>query len=183
LITRRAMLSRRDAMSAAARAAASVAVTERTVALLANRATIALYAPKGSEVDTATIDAALRGRARLVYPRIAESTRLLAFHSSEPRDLLPAPFGLREPPLEPRTQVAIADIDAFVVPGIAFDRAGGRLGWGRGHYDATLAAASSQALRVGIAYECQLVAQVPHAPHDVRLHCVVSELATYWTSP
>ena len=69
---------------------------------------------------------------------------------------------------------------AFVVPGLAFDRAGGRIGWGRGHYDATLAAAPN-ARRIGLAFECQLVAEVPHAPHDVRLHFVVTELDTYRT--
>jgi 5-formyltetrahydrofolate cyclo-ligase len=143
--------------------------------------TVALYAPKGSEVDTAGIDAALRRGVRLVYPRIAGPDRLLAFHTSTPNELLPGRFGLQEPLPEPATKVEITDIGAFLVPGIAFDRAGGRIGWGHGHYDATLAAASPQALCVGLAYECQLVAAVPHEPHDVRLHCVVSELTTYWT--
>src|SRR5437867_2990352 len=70
-------------------------------------------------------------------------------------------------------------IDAFVVPGLAFDRAGGRVGWGRGHYDATLAAARPDALRIGIAFECQVIDHVPHDPHDALLHYVVTERDVY----
>ena len=72
-----------------------------------------------------------------------------------------------------------ADIAAFVVPGLAFDRAGGRLGWGRGHYDATLAAASPAALRIGLAYERQLVPQVTREAHDMALHIIITEVATH----
>jgi len=179
-ITRRTILSLRDAMSGAERAAASAAIATRAIALVRG-STIALYAPKGSEVDTAAIDAAARATgARVVYPRIDDPSRVLAFHAVTPGELRPARLGLREPAADPRTQVAIDQIETFVVPGLAFDRAGGRIGWGRGHYDATLAAAGP-ALRVGLAFECQLVATVPHDDHDVRLHFVVTEVDTYRT--
>jgi 5-formyltetrahydrofolate cyclo-ligase len=180
------MLSRRDALSAAERATGSVEIARRAAELLAHELaarapTVALYAPKGSEVDTASLDAALRAtRTRIVYPRIDNGGRELVFHVTAPAELVPGRFGLREPPPDHRTFVALLDIDAFVVPGLAFDRAGGRIGWGRGHYDATLAAAP-QARRIGLAFECQLVAEVAHDPHDVRLHCVVTELDTYRT--
>ena len=78
-----------------------------------------------------------------------------------------------------RRAVAVEEVAAFVVPGLAFDRAGGRVGWGRGHYDATLAAASPGALRIGLAYECQLVEQVAREPHDAALHIIITEVATY----
>jgi 5-formyltetrahydrofolate cyclo-ligase len=64
---------------------------------------------------------------------------------------------------------------------VAFDRGGGRVGWGRGHYDATLAAAAPGALRIGLGFECQLVERVPHDPHDALLHYVVTEAAVYRT--
>jgi 5-formyltetrahydrofolate cyclo-ligase len=183
--TRQTILARRDAMSAIARAAASAEIAQRTAALLSLHrvATVALYAPKGSEVDTAALDAAIRtAGGSVVYPRVdhAHAARELAFHVVVPADLVPARFGLREPAPDARTQVALAGIDAFIVPGLAFDREGGRIGWGRGHYDATLSAVPS-ALRIGLGFECQLVATVPHEPHDVRLHFVVTELDTYRT--
>ena len=67
------------------------------------------------------------------------------------------------------------EIDLVVVPGVAFDAAGRRLGRGRGHYDATLAGLPAGAARIGLAFELQLVPEIPEEPHDVRLDAVVTE--------
>jgi 5-formyltetrahydrofolate cyclo-ligase len=176
-------LSRRDALSVDERAAASVAICDAANALLAERVTrgavLALYATKGSEVDTSRIDAAARSAGLVVvYPRVIEAARTLAFHAVTVDELAPARFGLREPSAD-AAAVELADVAAFVVPGLAFDRGGGRIGWGRGHYDATFAAASPSALRVGLAYECQLVERVAREPHDVAIHFLVTEVTTY----
>jgi len=183
LATRRLALARRDALAAEERAAASVAICDAANALLAQRvvpgAVVALYAAKGSEVDTARIDAAARAAGLVVvYPRVSEGVRSLMFHGVTLDELAPTRFGLREPNAD-APRVEVADIAAFVVPGLAFDRAGGRIGWGRGHYDATFAAASPSALRIGLAFECQLVEHVAPEPHDVALHILITELATY----
>ena len=183
-VTRRTVLSRRDAMTANERAAASELIAERASQLIAGSlqsgAAIALYAPKGSEVDTALVDASARARGlRVAYPRVVDGDRRLELREATPEALVPSRFGLREP--VGGEVVAIAEIAAFVVPGLAFDRAGWRIGWGRGHYDATLAAATPSALRIGLAFECQLIDEVPHDPHDARLHYVVTEAATYRT--
>jgi 5-formyltetrahydrofolate cyclo-ligase len=176
-------LSRRDALSVEERAAASVVICDAANALLAERvapgAVVALYAAKGSEVDTSRIDAAARSAGLVVaYPRVIDATRTLAFHAVTVEELAPTRFGLREPSAD-AAAVALAEIAAFVVPGLAFDRAGGRIGWGRGHYDATFAVASPSALRVGLAYECQLIEHVAPEPHDVALHFLVTEVTTY----
>lgn len=165
------------------RAAASVAICDTANALLVQRvvpgAAVALYAAKGSEVDTARVDAAARSAGLVVvYPRVIEGARSLMFHGVTLDELAPARFGLREPNAD-APRVEVADIAAFVVPGLAFDRAGGRIGWGRGHYDATFAAASSAALRIGLAFECQLIEHVAPEPHDVALHILITELAMY----
>jgi 5-formyltetrahydrofolate cyclo-ligase len=179
-VTRRTALSLRDALTDAERASASAAI-----AVVANQlldgvtGTVALYAPKGSEVDPTAIDRALRARGVVVvYPRVVDGQRLLAFHRASPDELVAARFGLREPPADDVTRVAVDQIAAFVVPVLAFDRDGGRIGWGRGHYDATLAAAPS-ALRIGLAFACQLVDHIDHEPHDVRLHHVITDAASY----
>ena len=169
-------------MTAAERAAASAAICDAANATLAARTSpgqvVALYAAKGSEVDTARIDAFARGRGLVVaYPRVNGRARLLAFHAVSPEALAPSRFELREPSAD-APAVAVEDIAVFVMPGLAFDRAGGRLGWGRGHYDATLAAAP-QALRIALAYERQVMEQVAREAHDVAMHIIITEVATH----
>ena len=181
-ITRRTVLSRRDALTADVRDAASDAIATRVddlLAAVAPGAIVALYAPKGTEVATARIDASLRTHGlRVAYPRIVDGQRRLAFCEATPDELVPGRFGLREPATD-ATDIELTNIAAFIVPGVAFDRDGGRVGWGRGYYDATLAAAAPGALRIGVAFECQLMDQVPRDPHDAVLHYVVTETATY----
>ena len=181
-ITRRTVLLRRDALTADERIAASAVIAGSAMQLLARLpadSVLALYAPKGSEVDTTTLDQTARAVGlRVVYPRIIDGDRRLAFHEVAIGDLVPGRFGLREPlPTEPT--VELSAVSAVVVPGLAFDRAGGRIGWGRGYYDATLADAHPAALRIGLAFECQMIEHVPRDPHDAVLHYVVTEAAIY----
>ena len=181
--TRELRLALRDAMTAEARAEASARIAAAVEALLAARcapgATIGLYAGKGTEVDTAPLAAAAaRLGFAVAYPRVQAGRRTLAFHAvaEDALEVVP-PFRLREPrPDAP--PVALEAIAAFVVPGLAFDRAGGRLGWGRGYYDATLAQVPA-ALRIGVAFECQLVERVPAEAHDISLHYIITEAATH----
>jgi 5-formyltetrahydrofolate cyclo-ligase len=80
--------------------------------------------------------------------------------------------------LEPPASAPIVpprEVDLVCVPGVAFDTRGGRLGRGRGHYDATLALLPRSAFRVGLAFESQIVPAVPAEPHDERLDAVVTE--------
>ena len=181
-VTRRALLAQRDALSELERASWSDKIAEAADTLLTREATrgavVALYASKGSEVDTAAIDAAARARGLIVaYPRVIGDGIELAFHAARLDELVPARFGLREPPLQ-TPAVALGEISVFFVPGLAFDRRGGRIGWGRGHYDATLAAAPG-ARRVGLAFEIQIVDGVPREAHDAPLHMILTEVATY----
>lgn len=180
-MTRRTVLSRRDALTSEERASASDVIATSAIQLLAQRpagAVVALYAPKGTEVDTSRIDAFARARGlRVVYPRIVAGDRRLAFHEATLDTLVSGPFGLREPaPTMPA--VELAELAAVIVPGLAFDRAGGRIGWGRGYYDATLVHAPT-ALRIGLAFECQILDAVPRDAHDVPLQYVVTEAAIY----
>ena len=166
-------------MTADERADASARICEAAFRALAHvSGPIALYAPKGSEVDTALLDEQIRASGRVVaYPRVGGG-RVLSFHAVVIAELEPSRFGLREPATN-TPSIAVASIAAFVVPGVAFARDGSRIGWGGGHYDSTLAIASSNALRIGLAYECQLVDDVPSEPHDIQLHHVITESAVY----
>ena len=159
-------------------------ICERAAKLIEARcaagALIALYAHKGSEVETTLLDEALRASGyRIAYPRVVGEARVLAFHEVSIGELGVARWGLREPADVGATAVTIEEISAFIVPGVAFDRSGGRIGWGKGHYDATLAVAHPNAVRIGIAFECQLVDNVPRESHDAVLDAVMTEVATH----
>ena len=67
----------------------------------------------------------------------------------------------------------LSSIDVVIVPGVGFDLAGRRLGYGAGYYDRTLAAYQGQ--RIGLAYELQVVPRLPEAPHDLRIDQLVTE--------
>lgn len=181
-VTRRTLLAQRDALSETERAEKSQKITEAADALLARYTRrgdiVAMYAAKGSEVSTTGLDEAARARGLVVaYPRVIGDATALAFHSATLGELVPARFGLREPAPD-APAIELARIAVFFIPGLAFDRAGGRVGWGRGHYDATLAAAPD-ARRVGLAYDFQIVDDVPCEAHDMPLHAIVTEVATY----
>jgi len=171
------MLAARTALSPDERASASLAIASRLESLPAwsGAGTIALYAAMGSEVDTAGL--ARRARAagkRVVWPRLASQGPAMDFAACEAGDLVAGPARALEPPAS-APSVPAAQIDLVAVPGVAFDRRGGRLGRGRGHYDATLARLPRGAFRVGLAFESQVVAAVPAEPHDEPLDAVVTE--------
>lgn len=181
--TRRLLLSRRDALTERERTDKSAVICARAAAAIAGGhaagSVIALYAHKDSEVETAALDARLRESGfRIAYPRVVDGSRVLAFFEVPLAALGKTRWGLREPS-ESAAAVAIEEIAVFVVPGLAFDRAGGRIGWGKGHYDATLTAARADAEGIGLAFECQVIENVPRESHDVALDAIITEVATH----
>jgi 5-formyltetrahydrofolate cyclo-ligase len=171
------MLAGRAGLSAVERASASSAVAAALESLPAWRSarTVALYSAMGFEVDAAEV--ARRAHAagkRLVWPRLAPAGPAMEFAACAISDLVAGPARALEPPAS-APAVPSAEIDLVVVPGVAFDPRGVRLGRGRGHYDATLAGLRGRAFLVGLAFESQVVADVPSEPHDQRLDAVVTE--------
>lgn len=174
---RQQMRSARLALSAAKAAKSADSATRRLSELpqLALARTVAIYAPVRGEIDTQPLASLLRSRgAIVVYPRMAKDSRLLSFCASQGDDLVQNSLGIPEPPAAARP-VVLSDIDVFVVPGLAFDDAGDRLGWGRGYYDTTLRTAP-HALRVGFLYDFQRVATVPADADDECVDTLVTEI-------
>jgi 5-formyltetrahydrofolate cyclo-ligase len=174
---REQLLAARLRLTPADRSTRSRAACERLVALDAfrNARTVGLYAAIGAETDPATAAReALSSGKRLAFPRLEPDTRRLAFFACAPEDLVASARGTRAPPAE-APPVALEELDLVVVPGVAFDTAGRRLGRGGGYYDATLAAVPPGAARVGLAFDLQLVPFVPGEPHDAEVHAVVTE--------
>jgi 5-formyltetrahydrofolate cyclo-ligase len=115
---------------------------------------------------------------RIVLPVVAKNSdsRVLQFHCWEPAtEVVESTFGLSEP--DATEIVPVGALDLVLLPMVAWDESGHRLGMGAGYYDHTLAALanSSRPLRVGVAYELQKSAHVPEDPWDIRLHEVISE--------
>ncbi len=169
--------ARRDAMPEADRADASRAIAEHVLALpeLEGAGTVMVFWSFGSEVDTAPLIAGLvRAGVRVALPRI-EGADLVPTAYAPGDPLRSASFGAMEPTageeLEP------AALDVIVVPGVAFDRRGGRVGYGSGFYDRLLAR-RRPAATVAVGFDLQLVDEVPSGPADVPVDVVVTELET-----
>ena len=135
-------------------------------------------------VHPRVVDADAGGRQtghRAVLPG-PESRPLLPQQSLR---LAPGTLGILEPKPELRGQndrrAQVQELDLLVIPGLAFDRQGGRLGYGKGYFDRLLRDARADALLAAVAFECQLFDAVPMQPYDVRVDAVVTESDIYWT--
>jgi 5-formyltetrahydrofolate cyclo-ligase len=133
---------------------------------------VVAYTAAAHEIDPhAVVTAALVSGKETYFPRRAGTT--LDFLRATPADLCPGPGGLLEPPDGTPLPPHAADT-IFVVPGVGFDERGVRLGRGRGCYDRALPTFVG-GVRVGLAYECQIVPLLPEAPWDVRMDAVVTD--------
>ena len=181
---RREVLARRSALTD--RASRSVAIEARLRALgeFEGAGTIASYIGVGDEVATTALleDALARGITVAVPWRDGNDLHLVRIVSLD--ELVPVSFGLLEPPDElARTRLLPPEEAALLlIPGVAFDRKGGRLGHGKGFYDRLLERAGTAPLRVALCFECQLVEQVPMVAGDEPMDLVVTEAAVYRVS-
>ncbi len=177
--TRLAVMAARDALSPDARASASRAIAARIVALPAFAAArcVLLTLPFRSEWDThAVFAAALAGGKTIALPRVNGATRMLDLHAVRDvvRETAAGYRGIPEPRAElPRVDVGA--IDWVLVPGVAFDVTGRRLGYGGGYYDRLLATLPAATPRVAGAFDVQVVARVPAAPHDLVVDAIATE--------
>lgn len=191
---RRAAIARRDAIDLDVRAAKSAVICARLVELLdrldaAAPHTVAVYAAMGSEVDPAVFAAAAAKRSwRVTYPCMlsaidaAACGQRMCMRAVAVDDASAAPFIAH-----PTRTFAATDIDSerfpivpaktldmIIVPLVAFDRAGARLGYGGGCYDRYLPMLSPACQIVGIAFDEQRVDHVPTDAHDLPLPHIIS---------
>jgi 5-formyltetrahydrofolate cyclo-ligase len=176
---RRAALERRAAVSDEVRQAFAARATREGLELarLHRSRVIAAYWPIRGEADPLPLLAALAGAGHAAaLPAVAGRGKPLTFRLWRPGDpLVDRPLGLQEP----ATERPAVDPDLLFVPLAAFDRAGHRLGYGAGYYDATLAAlAVKRPLAIGLAFSTQEVASIPAEPHDHPLAFVITERET-----
>jgi len=137
--------------------------------------TIAAYYSVGAEPDTRGLVFALWKRGSYVLlPRLRPDGDLDWASYEGPESLVPGPRGLLEPGEPPRGPGAVARADVVLVPALAVDRAGNRLGRGGGSYDRALARVGPLVPLIALVYDAELVERVPAEPHDVKVRAAVS---------
>lgn len=148
-----------------------------------------IYCAYGSEVSTLELIDHLLAQGKTICVPLCEptSTTLRAVRIIDPhKELLPGYKGIPEPDpqlVEERSTPATR-LQVAIIPGSVFDRRGFRLGYGGGYYDRFLALEAPQALRIGLAFDVQLVDHLPEEPHDVPMDLLVTERESLsWLRP
>ncbi|MEQ2006220.1 MAG: 5-formyltetrahydrofolate cyclo-ligase [Limisphaerales bacterium] len=165
-----------NAIAPALRAAASVHLCARTRNSLAwqNSRAVLLFFPVVSEPDISPLLAdALAAGKLLALPRFDPAANgYVAARVCDPvRELAAGPFQVREP-VAACSVVPLNRLDLALVPGLGFDARGHRLGRGKGHYDRLLAGFTG--MKIGVAFDFQIMAEVPCEAHDIALDAVVT---------
>lgn len=169
------VLAARDALAAVDRRAMSAAIAARALDLPELAGVVMAFWSFGSEVDTGPIIEGLRARGSTVaLPRVEGSAAVPVVY--EPGgEMRASGFGAMEP-VGGRVLDA-AELDAVVVPGVAFDRSGRRIGYGGGFYDRLLPGLRPGVPSIALAFALQVVAEVPEGGMDRRIDAIVTEAA------
>ena len=173
---RRAVLAERDAVPEEERSARSEVIIDRFLGLpeTAGAETVLAFWSFGSEVDTRPLIARLRSDGRTVaLPRI-EGNEVAPVVATPETPMTEASFGAMEP--ADGRALDVAELDLVVVPGLAFDRSCGRVGYGGGYYDRLLGKRRDGVAAIAIAFALQIVDRVPSGAIDRRIDGVVTEV-------
>lgn len=173
---RRTALARRDGLAADVRRAAALRLVDLLAEIeLPAGAIVAGFWPIRSEIDPRPALEMLSARGHpLALPVVAGDGATMIFRRWRPGDvLLAAPFGLSQP----AASAVEVEPDVLLMPLAAFDRRGGRIGYGGGYYDRALERleATRPRRKIGLAHAVQEVARVPEEAHDRRLDLILTE--------
>jgi len=179
--------SRLRALGREAKAAAEAEIGRRVweVPEVAAARTLLLFADLPEEVSTDAVAAeALRRGLTVVYPRTIPETKGMTLHRVASLDhLRTGSYGIREPDPGCCEEVPEARVDVALVPGLAWDRRGSRLGRGAGYYDRLFGNAAWRGFRCGIFFSFQEMETIPTEPWDLALDAVVTEAGVWRPAP
>jgi 5-formyltetrahydrofolate cyclo-ligase len=174
---RKDILSVRNALPQSEREAMSRNICRRFTRLpvALDSASVMIFLSFGSEINTDYIIEWLwKQKKKVLVPLCKPETREMdIFPIASFADLEPGYFGIREPKKELRPPVAKAVIDLVVVPAVAFDRRGYRVGYGGGYYDRFLA--GMDVPTIGLAFDCQIITAAPVDKYDLAAQGIVTE--------
>jgi 5-formyltetrahydrofolate cyclo-ligase len=137
--------------------------------------TVAAFASTKGEIDTyPLLEGILASGKKLALPHVSKVKSQLRFYEvTDLKKLSPGEFGILCP--EPVHAVPMDKIDLMLVPGLAFDRKGFRLGFGKGYYDRALPQIRPDTISMGLCYSFQVVDQVPVTSHDIPVKALLHE--------
>lgn len=137
-----------------------------------NAKSLLLYYSKAEEVDTHKLIDTCLAQKRKVYLPFVDEVNIGRITTRQ--DLVQGEFGV----MVPKYRAGIYElesIDLALIPGLAFDRKGRRLGYGKGWYDMLLSSLNPRVTKIGLCFDCQLADSVPHTSHDQKLSLIVTE--------
>jgi 5-formyltetrahydrofolate cyclo-ligase len=136
--------------------------------------TVLTYAALPAELDPSIAIARLRQRGvRIAYTRIESPGTLVVHEVDSETELIPGPLSIRQPSAD-SPRIPHEEIDAVIVPGVAFDATGARLGYGGGYFDRLLPMLRPDCARIGVAFDEQLLSEIPAEEHDEHVDVVVT---------
>ncbi|MCV7091670.1 5-formyltetrahydrofolate cyclo-ligase [Mycobacterium interjectum] len=171
---RRQLLAARRCVADDVRGTEARLLSDQLEPLITSGITVCAYAPVGTEPGSPELlDMLLRRSARVLLPvarRTAEDKPLpLRWGEYRQGALVPGPWGLLEPPEPLLPETALAEAGLVLVPALAVDRRGVRLGRGRGFYDRSLAGRNPHARLIALLRDAEFVDELPAEPHDVPM--------------
>ncbi len=178
-MVRTRIMTLRDALDPSYRRTASAAIVHRlsTMPSFATAQCVLLTLPFASEWDTRPLLETARVDGKLIaLPRVNGESRMLELHRVDnlDDDIVAGYRGIPEPATH-TPRVDLKSIDWVLVPGLAFDRRGGRLGYGGGYYDRMLGQLTPGTPRIAGAYAMQIIDSVPAAPHDLAVDAIATD--------
>lgn len=179
---RRTIRATRSGLTTEERRTKNKAIRERLEShpLFQTAHTLLFYVSREDEVDTHALIQYWLGKKKIIVPTVLKEKKTLELHElTRWEDLAPGQYGIPEVPADPHTAFK-KSLDLILVPGVAFDPEGHRLGYGKGYYDTLLHSHDTPTL--GLAYDCQIIDRVPQEPHDRRVDIVLTETHTYPSS-
>ncbi len=148
-----------------------------SVAEYKNSSLVMFYVSMGREVTTLdAIKTALAENKKVAVPLILKSKDIMIpCEIKSLKDLEPGSFGILQPVEEKIKPIPIKLIDLIIVPGMAFDRKGNRVGKGKGFYDKFLKLIDATIPKIALAFSCQIVEQIPTTKNDIAVNKIITE--------
>lgn len=179
---RKLVLAERASLGEEARTEKSLLIQKKVMALAEYQAaqTIMLFMNFQDEVETTGLAInVLAGGKRLILPFCAPGGILIPAVVKDLSGLVMGMWGIREPDKKGLVKAELSEIEFVLVPGVAFDLAGNRLGYGKGYYDRFLQHLLQSVPRAAVAFSCQIISEVPVAEHDKKITMLITEEEVY----
>ena len=139
--------------------------------------TVLFYASFRSEAETSEmIKESIGSGKRVLLPKVDRENKMLRLHEiKDISELSSGYMGIPEPSLTNERMMSPEDVDLVIIPGVAYDYAGNRLGYGAGYYDRLLSETKKKLLVVAPAFEEQIADMIPEEEHDVKVDIIVTD--------